>query len=319
MNKALVTGATGFVGRVLVRQLLKQDYNVIATSRRGSAAEKPAETRLKWLDFELADETGISSSSLEDVDTIFHLAGLAHQPDKQSRNEYIKLNSLATERLASNAASAGVKHFIFASSIKVNGDVSPAKGFTEQDSPAPQDIYGESKLQAEKNLIKVCAHSDMHYTIIRPPLVFGPGVKANFLQLMKIVQRGMPLPFSGINNQRSLVYVENLCNALITCMNQAAARDNLFMVKDVDLSTRQLVEALAEAFGMKPRLFSAPESLLKFAASLTGNADRLNKLISDLVVDDTSFRNKTGWKPVVNFEQAIADTADWYMGTQSRQ
>lgn len=314
MNNIVVTGATGFVGSVLVRQLLEQDFNVIATSRRGSAADKPAETRLKWLDYELADETGISSSSLEEVETVFHLAGLAHQPDKQSRNEYVKLNSQATGELAAAAVKAGVKHFIFISSIKVNGDVSPETGFNEQDSPAPVDIYGESKLQAENLLVEACERSDMHYTIIRPPLVFGPGVKANFLQLMKFIQRGMPLPFSSINNQRSLVYVENLCNALITCMSQAAARDNLFMVKDVDLSTRQLVEALARAFGMKPRLFSAPESLLEFAASLTGNADRLNKLISDLVIDDSAFRNKTGWKPVVNFEQAIADTADWCMG-----
>ncbi len=309
-----VTGGSGFIGRHLIDALLAAGHNATVTYLKRPNERQLESSKIRWKKLKLDNLDIIRSDLFESHDATIHLAGLAHQPDKQSRNEYIKLNSFATERLASNAASAGVKHFIFVSSIKVNGDVSPAQGFTEQDSPAPQDIYGESKLQAEKNLIKVCAHSDMHYTIIRPPLVFGPGVKANFLQLMKFVQRGMPLPFSGINNQRSLIFVENLCNALITCMNQTAARDNLFMVKDVDLSTRQLVEALAEAFGMKPRLFSAPESLLKFAASLTGNADRLNKLISNLAVDDTGFRNKTGWKPVVNFEQAIADTADWYMG-----
>ncbi|MEQ8426900.1 MAG: NAD-dependent epimerase/dehydratase family protein [Gammaproteobacteria bacterium] len=312
MNNVVVTGATGFVGRVLVRQLLEQDYSVIATRRRGSAVTQPEDTRLQWLDYDLGDDKGISSGKLENIDTVLHLAGLVHQPEKQSQEDYIKLNSLATERLAAAAVNTGVKHFIFISSIKVNGDVSPAKGFTEQDSPAPLDIYSESKLQAESLLIEACERSDMHYTILRPPLVFGPGVKANFLQLMKFVQRGMPLPFSAINNKRSLIYVDNLCNALITCMENPDARDNLFLVKDVDLSTRQLVEALANGFNMKPRLFSAPESLLEFAAALTGNTDRLNKLISNLVVDDTSFRNKTGWKPAVNFEKAIELTTDWY-------
>ena len=253
--------------------------------------------------------------ALQDVDTVVHLAALAHVdtrrvPDAEAT--YRGVNTEGTLRLADSAMRAGVRRFVFVSSVKVNGEDSGARPFAVGDVPAPTDPYGISKLAAERGLQSL-GGSPMRIAIVRPPLVYGPGVRANFLRLMDLVESGLPLPFASIDNRRSLVSVENLCDLLLHLATDAAAEEGTFFASDgEDLSPPELIRRIARALGRPARLFRFPCSTLAFAAAAVGHAETFARLRGSLQVDLSETRSRLAWSPPVTVDQALARTARWY-------
>jgi nucleoside-diphosphate-sugar epimerase len=212
------------------------------------------------------------------------------------------VNVDGTLNLVRQAATAGVKRFVFISSVKVNGELTqPGRAFTETDAAAPQDAYGQSKHEAEQGLRQLAADTGMEVVIIRPPLVYGPGVKANFAALMRAVQRGWPLPLGAVHNQRSLVALDNLVDFIVTCITHPQAANQTFLVSDgEDLSTTELVRGMAQAVGVPARLLPVPVWALQAGATLLGKGDAVQRLCGNLQVDISKARNLLGWTPPVS-------------------
>ena len=255
------------------------------------------------------------SAALQGVDTVVHLAALAHVdarsvPDALAT--YRRVNTAGTLRLADAALGAGVRRFLFVSSVKVNGEQSGTRPFAVGSTPAPSDPYGISKLEAEQGL-QALAGAGMRIAIVRPPLVYGPGVRANFLRLMHLIERGVPLPLASIDNRRSLVSVENLCALLSLLVTEAAAQEGTFFVSDgEDLSTPELIRRIARSLGRPARLFRFPCSALSWAAAAAGHGETFARLRDSLQVDTSETRARLAWSPPVTVDQALAQTASWY-------
>jgi nucleoside-diphosphate-sugar epimerase len=217
------------------------------------------------------------------------------------------VNVEGTLNLARQAAAAGVKRFVFVSSVKVNGEITePGRAFTEADAPDPQDAYGQSKHEAEQGLRQTAIDTGMEVVIIRPPLVYGPGVKANFAALMRAVQRGWPLPLGAVHNQRSLVALDNLVDFIITCITHPQAANQTFLVSDgQDLSTTELVRGMAQAAGVPARLLPVPVWALQAAGSLLGKGDAVQRLCGNLQVDISKARTLLGWVPLVSVVEGL--------------
>lgn len=223
-----------------------------------------------------------------------------------------QINVAGTERLARMAAINGVKRFVYVSSIKVNGE-GCEKPFTEHDIPAPDDPYGVSKWEAEQTLHKVADDTGLEVVILRPPLVYGLEVKANFLSLLKLFDRAIPMPLSSINNLRSLICVENLVDAIITCITHPKAVGQTYLVSDgKDVSTPELIRRAAAALGRPARLFPFPPSLMRFVGKLFGKSDAVERLIGSLTIDSSKIRRELGWKPPYTMEQGLKETAEWF-------
>ncbi len=260
------------------------------------------------------------SAALQGIDAVVHLAARVHVM-KDSSNDplqaYRAVNVLGTENLALQAADAGVKRFIFLSSVKVNGEES-RKVYTESDSPLPMDDYGISKMEAEKKLTEIFAGTGLEIVTLRPPLVYGPGVKANFLRLLQVVDRGIPLPLANVQNQRSMIYVENLVDAIVQCLRDPAAAGQTYLVSDgQDVSTPQLVRMIAAALNKKPRLFPFPLRALHVAADLAGKKPAMNRLNGSLSVDTSKIENELGWRAPFSLKEGLQKTALWYKGTKT--
>ena len=243
-----------------------------------------------------------------------HLAARVHVMNHtvaSSLAEFRKSNVEATLALATQAAKAGVKRFIFISSIKVNGEhTQPGHPFRADDQPAPQDPYGISKMEAEVGLRAIAQQTGMEVVIIRPPLVYGPGVKANFASMVKWLQRGVPLPLGAIHNRRSLVALDNLVDLIITCIQHPAAANQTLMVSDgEDVSTTELLQRMAKALGKPARLVPVPQRLLEWGAAFVGKQDMARRLFSSLQVDLEPTRQLLGWKPPVSLEQGLLQVA----------
>jgi nucleoside-diphosphate-sugar epimerase len=255
-------------------------------------------------------------AALQGISSVIHLAGRAHVMRESASNPlaaYRETNVAGTRRLAEAAAEEGVKRFIFLSSIKVNGERTDLQPFRESDEPRPEDAYGISKLEAERELNRIAAGSEMGITIIRPPLVYGPGVKGNFLSLMRAVHRGIPLPLASITNARSLISVENLVSAIMACLGDPRAAGRTFLVADgQDLSTSELIRRLADAFGSRLRLYPCPPVLLRFGGALTGNRAPIKRLTDSLQVDSSKIRQVLDWEPALSVEQGLSETARWF-------
>jgi nucleoside-diphosphate-sugar epimerase len=221
------------------------------------------------------------------------------------------VNVETTLQLASQAAACGVKRFIFISSIKVNGEqTEPGRPFRPDDTPAPQDPYGISKMEAEAGLREVAQETGMEVVIIRPPLVYGPGVKANFASMVKWLQRGVPLPLGAIHNCRSLVALDNLVDLIITCIHHPAAANQTFLVSDgEDVSTTELLRRMGAALGRPARLLPVPQQMLEWGAALAGKRDMAQRLFSSLQVDMDKTRQLLGWAPPVSLEQGLLQVA----------
>lgn len=303
----LITGANGFLGRHLCALLFEQDntYHITAVSNRHSEF---AHNNIITNDIHGYDW----HSGLDNIDTVVHLIGRAHITDKEasgSSGDYYKTNVELTKKIASAAKSTGVKRFIFISSIKVNGERSLNGKFKESDTPKPEDHYGKSKLDAEKALHQIIENSDMKITIIRPPLIYGKGVKANFQKLLELSQSNWPLPFGAINNKRSLLYVENLVDFICTCMHSSNAANQTFLVSDDnDVSTTELIHHAATAANKKPFLIPIPNTWIKYMLAIAGKNRLIDKLCNNLQLDITKAKTLLNWQPPYTFKEGIAKT-----------
>lgn len=302
----LLTGATGFLGSRLARDLhSKPGVNLTAAVR--SRKEIPAAHIVK---VQGLDANTDWSTALTNQQVVIHAAARAHIMKDEVADplaEYRRINVDGTLNLARQAADAGVKRFIFISSIKVNGEQTPlGQPFTSDDTPAPEDAYGISKFEAEQGLQEIASSTGMEVVIIRPPLVYGPGVKGNFASMISVVRKGIPIPFGAISNKRSLVGFDNLIDLIVTCIDHPDAANQIFLASDGrDLSTTELLQGVAQAMGMPSRLIPIPGSILSFCASLIGRRGVAQRLLGSLQVDISKNRELLGWEPPVSVEDGL--------------
>lgn len=315
--RILVTGATGFVGKFIVKSLVAENYDVVASVRTKSIHLPLEITQIIVAGLHPSTDW---STALKDVDIVIHAAARAHVLDKptdKSLVEFQNINTKGTLSLAQQAAKEQVKRFIYISSIRVNGK-NNSSPFTEMDEPNPQELYAISKFEAEQHLLALGKAAKMEITIIRPPLVYGPNPSANFANLIKWVNRGIPLPFGAIHNQRSFVAIDNLVSFIIHCIDHPKAANEIFLIADgKDVSTTELLRKVANAFGKKPMLIPIPVSVMTFFAKVLGKGDIANRLFSSLQVDSSKARNLLGWKPVTTMDEQLKETADAYLNEKN--
>jgi nucleoside-diphosphate-sugar epimerase len=316
MNRlVLITGANGFIGHKLCMSLEEHGYVIRAAVREFSRAiELP-----KAFDVVAVGAIGTETSwsePLRGAETVVHLAARVHVLNEKSRDplaEFRLVNVAGTERLARMAVSAGVRRLVYVSSIKVNGECTREMPFTEADVSNPQDAYGLSKWEAEQALLRIAAETGMEVVIVRPPLVYGPGVGGNFLRMMNFISRGIPLPLGSTHNLRSLVYLGNLVDALVACVTHPCAAGKTFLISDgEDVSTPDLVHRLAQAMERSSRLVRFPPALLHLAGRFTGKSAEVDRLLSSLRVDSSKIRQELQWAPSFSMTQGLRETAAWY-------
>lgn len=302
----LVTGANGFIGNAVCKQAVNYGICVKGTMRLRAEVPSCIES------FEVGEINGLTAwgNVLRDVNVVVHLAARVHVIQDTEAEPLIAFRAVnvdGTLNLARQCAAAGVKRFVFVSSVKVNGEcTSPGRAFTETDVPMPQDAYGQSKHEAEQALRQLSKDVGMEVVIIRPPLVYGPGVKANYAALMSAVQRGWLLPLGAVHNQRSLIALGNLVDFILTCISHPRAANQTFLVSDgQDLSTTELVRGMAKAAGVPARLLPVPIWALQAGASLLGKDDAVQRLCGNLQVDASKARILLGWVPPVSLEEGL--------------
>lgn len=309
-TNVLVTGATGFVGRGLCALLQQRGLEVHAVVR--DVVRTVATSHLVCVP--KMDATTDWMQALQGVEVVVHLAARVHVMQDGAVDpltEYRKVNLDATLELARQAVAAGVKRFVFVSSVKVNGEQTTAgKPFCAENTPAPQDPYGVSKMEAEAGLRAMAQETGLEVVIIRPPLVYGPGVKANFAAMVRLLQLGVPLPLGAIHNQRSLVALDNLVDLITTCLQHPGAANQTFMVSDgEDVSTSELLRRVAAALGKPARLLPVPQGWLELGAAALGKRAVAQRLFSSLQVDISATRHVLGWTPPVSLEQGLKQVA----------
>jgi UDP-glucose 4-epimerase len=316
MNRILITGANGFVGRRLSRMLLDCEYLVRAAVRHENSA-KSLESNEQIVVGDISQDTEWGEA-LNGISCVIHLAARVHvmgETVSDPLSEYRRVNVLATTNLARQAVLSGVQKFIYLSSIKVNGEVThKGVSFTAEDCPCPIGPYAVSKHEAEQELLKISTQSAMKVVVIRSPLVYGPGVKANFLNMMKWLDLGIPLPFGSIFNKRKLVYVDNLTDFILTCVQHPAAENQIFLVGDEeDVSTTQLLQGLSRALGRPVRLIAVPMRLLEIFAVVIGRRSLAQRLCGSLQVDITKASKLLNWSPKTTLDAALEKTAKAYI------
>ncbi|MGX1187539.1 nucleoside-diphosphate-sugar epimerase [Pseudomonas sp. F-14 TE3623] len=312
----LVTGGSGFLGRALINRLVQFSGSSVVAPVRTLSATFPAGVRL----LPLTNLNGENDwrDALTGVDVAVHAAARVHVMKEVSLDPlaaFREVNVEATLNLARQAAASGVKRFIYISSIKVNGEgTEHGMAYSADDVPAPIDPYGISKLEAEQGLKVLAADTGMEVVIIRPVLVYGPGVKANFLSMMRWLYRGVPLPFGAIHNQRSLVAIDNLIDLIVTCCDHPAAANQVFLASDgEDVSTTQLLRKLAGALGKPAILLPIPAWLMSGAAALLGQRALSDRILGSLQVDISKNRQLLGWTPPVTLDKALGLTAQHFL------
>jgi len=314
MKNILVTGATGFVGHSLLYRLVEESYVVTAAVRRERTG-LPHPVRVHRMD-DLGGETDWSMA-LQGQELVAHCAARVHVMKDQAADPlaaFRSVNVAGTLNLARQAAAAGVMRFVFLSSVKVNGEATmPGHAFDAGDEPAPQDAYGLSKHEAELGLREIALQTGLEVVIIRPPLVYGPGVRANFAALMRAVARGLPLPLGAIHNRRSLVALDNLVDLIVTCLGHPAAANQTFLVSDgEDLSTTQLLRRMGRALGKPARLIPFPPALIRLGAAWVGKPAVAQRLCDSLQVDISKTRQLLGWSPPVSVDEGLKKAAQGY-------
>ena len=312
--KVLLTGASGFIGRALCARLVAHGVDVVGAGR------SVPDTPVPGVHYRTVGELGAStdwSETLLGVLAVIHCAARVHVMCEQAHDplaEFRRTNVEGTLNLARQAASAGVRRFVFLSTVKVNGE----RGYyNEADIPAPQDAYGISKYEAELGLCAIAAETGMEAVIIRPPLVYGPGVRANFLALLRAVAWGIPMPLGAIHNRRSLVALGNLLDLIIICLNHPSAANQTFLVSDgEDLSTAELIRRMARALGCPARLIPVPMTVLMAAATLLGKREAAERLCGSLQVSITKTQKVLGWTPLVSVDEGLRRTAEHYLSSK---
>jgi len=313
----LITGCNGFVGQQLVKILGSRSLRL--------AVRNPSEYFGSTTHDVCAGDLSVKrdwSAALENVDLIVHCAARVHIMNEKSSDplgEFRRVNVDGTLRLANQAAAAGVKRFIFLSSIKVNGEHTQfGSPFVADQRPNPSDPYAISKMEAEEGLLALAMATGMEVVIIRPPLIYGPGVKANFLAMMRWLRRGIPLPFGAVtDNKRSLVALDNLVDLIVTCLDHPSAANQIFMVSDGEnLSTAALLRRMGAALGRPARLIPVPVSLLRLGAKWFGKPAVAQRLCGSLEVDISKTRELLGWVPPVSVEEGLRRTALHWIESQ---
>lgn len=317
--RVMVTGANGFVGQALCAEVIQRGFHIRGATR--SVCELPVGVEPVIVG-EIDGKTDWTSA-LHSVDVVIHLAARVHVMKDAAADplaEFLKVNLHGTVDLAEQAARAGVRRFVYVSSIKVNGErTDEAAPFTELDEPNPQDPYGISKWRSEQALQRIAQETGLEVVIVRPPLVYGPGVKGNFAQMLKVLNRGIALPLSAVTNLRSLIYVENLVDALILCATHPAAAGQTYLVSDgEDISTTDLLRQLGTAMDHPAHLFPSHPALLKLAGRLTGKAEQVERLLGSLRVDNGRICRELDWTPPYTLEQGLRATASWYRSEHPR-
>ncbi len=303
--KILVTGASGFVGKSLTVQLLRQRHSVRVAVRSSIGGAKAAVV--------VGDIDGDTdwAEALRDIDVVIHLVARVHVMTERSVNplaEFRKVNVEGTQRLAESAARLGVKRFVYVSSVKVNGEQTTLP-YTELNEPNSQDAYGTSKWEAEQVLQKISTETKMEVVIARPPLVYGAGVKGNFAQMIKVLHKGIPLPLASVKNLRSLIYVENLVDALILCATHPAAVGQTYLVSDgQDISTPDLLRKLSNAMGKPAKLLPCSPIFMRFTGRLFGKSNQVDRLLDSLQVDSSKIRRELDWKPPFTLDEGLQAT-----------
>jgi nucleoside-diphosphate-sugar epimerase len=305
--KILLTGASGFVGRAL-RSVLEESGSDVSPvfrardiSHDGDKAEvvicKDIDGNTDW------------ENAFVDIDVVIHLAAKVHVMSRGNLGElakYREINVEGTRTLAKQAAHAGVKRFVYLSSIKVNGERTSETPFSADQKPQPEDSYAISKLEAEEALREIEKETNMEVVIIRPPLVYGPNVKGNLAALVRMIKKGVPLPLAGVTNRRDLVSIYNLCDLIRMCCVHPAAAGRTFLVSDGEaISTAELIRHLAKGLDRKARLFPVPFWCLRLVASLFGKSEALEKLTGDLQIDISITQNLLGWKPPLTVAESF--------------
>jgi len=318
--RVLITGATGFVGSALVKAL-DNDVRYVPLSVVRSKAQGCESSAGTFYISDLSSTTDWRDG-LKDCAVVVHTAARVHVMNEVASDalaEFRKVNVAGTLRLARQAAEAGVRRFVFISSVKVNGESTDSgRPFTAEDLPAPSDPYGVSKQEAEEALRVVSAETGMEVVIIRPTLVYGPGVKANFRSMMGWIKKGVPLPFGAIHNKRSLVAIDNLVSLITVCLSHPKAAGEVFLASDgVDLSTTELLRKTAAALGVKSRLIPVPARLLIACAIITGRRSLSQRLCGSLQVDPQKTQSVLGWSPPVSVDDALNRTAEEFLGCHS--
>ena len=301
----VVTGAAGFIGRALVERLAARGAKVVAVVRQPAALAPGVEQRAVGDITASTDWSGL----LAGARAVVHLASRAHAAIADEQR-WIESESAASAALARAARGAGLARIVLMSSIKVLGEASGDLPLRAHQPPAPEDVYGLAKWRMEEAMRAAAGEA---LVIIRPPLVYGPGVKANFRALIRLVDSGLPLPFAAIDNRRSLVFIDNLLDLVETALAHPAAAGETFLLRDdQDVSTPELVRRIAGALGRSARLFPVPPPLLRLAASLLGRAGDAERLVASLRVDDLATRRRLGWRPRVSLDDGLAATCRWH-------
>ncbi len=324
LPKILITGADGFIGQALSLSLAQEGFTV-----RGQiydSGNRVYKKKAAKADIELIESGDLRAftqwpSLFTNTEVVIHLAAKVHDMSRDQQrklNEYQTINTDLTAQVARQAVKSGVKRMVFVSTIKVNGESTrEGSSFKETDVPGPLDAYALSKFEAEKVLRKIGRETGLETVILRLPLVYGPGVKANFLRLIKLVDKGIPLPLKKLENKRSLVYIGNLVDALRHCMSDEQAANQTFLVSDgADLSTPALMTMIARALNKRARLIAFPISIMKGLARIVGQAQEMDRLAGSLAVDISKIKSTLGWQPPFSVEYAIKETVNWYQNIQ---
>jgi nucleoside-diphosphate-sugar epimerase len=318
MTVVLVTGATGFVGRVACDALTVAGYAVRAAVR----AERPPipNSQARVVVREVGADTDWGPA-LDDVEFVIHLAATAHVAGVAAANATacMEVNARGTAALATASVQAGVRRFVYLSSVKVNGEGITGHAYSPQDEPHPSDAYAVSKWLGEQHLLAAAENARMEVVIIRSPLVYGSGVRANFLRLLQWVNREWPLPLGAVQNTRSLVSVWNLCDLLTVMLGHPAAAGRTWMVSDgEDLSTPELIRRLGRAMNRRVRLWRVAPTLLQICGASLGQREAVARLCGSLAVDSTYTRRELGWSPPLSVDEGLARTSSWYLAEGHR-
>ena len=319
-RNTLVTGAAGFIGQAVCSDLSARGYQVLGAVRKQAKAHPTSHVQYKIVGD--TQESSDWSAVLEGIDSVVHLAARVHLMSDSAQNplaEYRLANVAMTMNLARQSAKAGVKRFVFISTVKVNGENTPfGQPFTADEKPRPVDPYGVSKFEAEKLLLQLAQETDMEVVIIRPVLVYGPGVKANFLLMMRWLQKGVPLPLKALDNRRSLLAIDNLVDLIATCLHHPAAANQVFLASDgEDVSISSLLQRTGAALGKSAWLIPVPTIILKVLARLGGQDAVMQRLCDSLQVDISKTRRVLGWTPPVKMDGALAKTAQHFRRSNS--
>jgi UDP-N-acetyl-alpha-D-quinovosamine dehydrogenase len=303
--RILVTGASGFIGSALCGELCARGHAVRAAVR--SAADEEPERLERVVVSDIAGEFD-RGALLDGIETVVHLVAVGSAVDEAMLR---RINVEAAVRLA-RAAAGRVRRFVFLSSVKAQGEESGGRAFAETDLPRPEDAYGRAKLEAEHSLLEIATGSAMELAMLRPPLVYGPGVKGNFLRLLRWVDSGWPLPLGAVENRRSLIYLGNLVDAIAHCVEHPQASGTFLVADDESPSTPELIARIANALGRSARMWPVPVSWLRLAARIARREEEVRRLVGSLAVDTSLARTRFGWRPPFTLSQGLTATALWY-------